>query len=175
MRWSKLKQRIEEGFANSVRGRVEIWTTRYRHAHDQEGEAWITIDGERLHSMGTMRFYNDEWEAIGRPDYSAGERPLRAWGEVEAELNAKGSMGLWSVNTALFNYLSLPIEEVLSSDVALVRGIGMLDRRLGKRRLIGIDTSNSPDFVQELHRFRCEAERVELRRPPLIAEAGRPI
>lgn len=44
MKWSELKKRIEEKFAESVHGRVEVWATRYRHAHDQEGEAWITFD-----------------------------------------------------------------------------------------------------------------------------------
>jgi hypothetical protein len=160
MRWSKLKQRIEDGFAQSVRGRVEIWTTRYRHAHDQEGEAWITIDGQRLHSMGSMTYFIEEWKMQGRPDYRAGERRARPLHEVKDALHAKGAMGLWSVNSALFDYLSMSIEDVLSSDVALVRGIGMLDRRLGKRRLGAIDTSLSPLFVNELYRFRCDCEDV---------------
>ncbi|WP_137109530.1 hypothetical protein [Rhodobacter sp. SY28-1] len=165
MRWSKLKQLIEDGFADSVKGRVEIWTTRYRHSHDQEGECWITIDGVRLHSMGSMRFFIDEWEAQGSPNFMVGEKTRKRTEDVEAELHAKGSMGLWSVNSALFDFLSKPIEEVLSSRVALVRALGMLDRRVGKRRLAVLDTSDAPEFVRELHRFRCAVERIRL--PPL--------
>ena len=48
MKWSQLKKRIEESFADSVRGRVEVWNTRYRRAHDDAGEAWITIDKQRV-------------------------------------------------------------------------------------------------------------------------------
>lgn len=54
MMWSKLKSRIEAGFADCLKGRVEIWNTRYRGAHDQEGEGWITSHGERIHSMSSL-------------------------------------------------------------------------------------------------------------------------
>jgi hypothetical protein len=56
MRWSKIKKRIEDTFADSVRGRVEVWNTNYRKAHDQAGEAWITIDKKKVHSMGSLTF-----------------------------------------------------------------------------------------------------------------------
>jgi hypothetical protein len=161
MRWTKLKQRIEEGFADSVRGRVEIWTTRYRHSHDQEGEAWITLDGKRLHSMGSMSFFIEEWDAVGRPNYRAGERPKRSYDDVEPELHARGVMGLWSVNSTLFNYLSMSIEEILISENALVLGFGMLDRRLGKRRLAAWNTIKAAGFVQDLYKFRCACEEIE--------------
>ncbi|MFC7513559.1 hypothetical protein ACFQUU_00930 [Herbaspirillum sp. GCM10030257] len=48
MQWSQLKKSLEASFAESVRGRVEVWATRYRHAHEQAGEAWITFDKHRL-------------------------------------------------------------------------------------------------------------------------------
>ena len=56
MQWSQLKKRLESTFADSVRGRVEVWATRYRSAHDQAGEAWITFDKNRLVSMGTWTY-----------------------------------------------------------------------------------------------------------------------
>ncbi len=47
MRWSQLKKMIEATFADHVKGRVEVFVTRYRHAHDAAGEAWIVIGGKR--------------------------------------------------------------------------------------------------------------------------------
>ncbi|NQT88950.1 hypothetical protein HQ560_19435, partial [bacterium] len=51
MKWSKLKSQVEGMFADSVRGRVRLHSTRYRKAHDQDGRAWITIDGREIVNM----------------------------------------------------------------------------------------------------------------------------
>ena len=37
------------------------------------------------------------------------------------------------------SYLLLSIDDILASENVLIRAIGMLDRRLGKRRLRGLD------------------------------------
>jgi hypothetical protein len=58
VRWSKLKQRLERNFAESLRGRVALHQTRYRECHDQEGEFWITLDGVRILSIGSMTALN---------------------------------------------------------------------------------------------------------------------
>ena len=51
MRWSKLRQRVEAMFAEGVRGRVELRTTRYEKAHDRFGRSWITVDGREVANM----------------------------------------------------------------------------------------------------------------------------
>lgn len=171
MRWSKLKQRVEECFADAVKGRVEVWNTRYRHAYEQDGEAWISVDGRRLHSISTQGFLKDEWIAKGSPDYRKGESSTRDRQEVVDDLHASGSMELWVANSALFDYLSMSLEDALASDIALIRAIAILDRRLGKRRLATLDTSQAPAFIQELYRFRCDCEGLR----PFDALATAPI
>jgi len=67
MRWSKLKQQLESRFAPSVRGRVELFQTRYRHAHDSLGEAWLTLDGIRAYSWGelnSLHAIHDAYETV---------------------------------------------------------------------------------------------------------------
>ena len=44
MQWSKVKKRVEATFADCVRGRVEIWATRYRESHDGE-RVWMRLEG----------------------------------------------------------------------------------------------------------------------------------
>ena len=158
MKWSKLKQRIEVGFADAVKGRVEVWSTRYRKAHDEFGEGWITVDGEKVHGIGSTRFLIDYWQESEQLSNQEGLSSLEAWGEAKRHLHAEGNMALWAFNAALFDYLSLPFDRILASEVALIRALGMLDRRLGKRRLAHMDTSAEPDLVRRLHRFRCECE-----------------
>lgn len=48
MRWSKLKNQLEDFICLPLKGRVEFWVTNYRKAHDQMGRAYITVDGKEL-------------------------------------------------------------------------------------------------------------------------------
>ncbi len=49
MMWSKLKQRIEERFADSLAGRVEVLSTYYRHGGwDNDGRGWLTFDRREI-------------------------------------------------------------------------------------------------------------------------------
>ncbi len=173
MRWSKLKQRIEDGLADSAKGRVEVWSTRYRKAHDQEGEAWITIDGQRVHSMGSLT-HLVEWYERSRElqkdrdclDYRDREQIdgyREAQIEVETQLRAEGVIPLWEFNDALFEYLNMSLEQVLRSDQMIVRALGMFDKRLGKRRLAFMDVSGEHELIQGFYRVRCALEGLRMR------------
>jgi|TARA_Y100000815_G_scaffold114790_1_gene103649 hypothetical protein len=172
MRWSKLKQRIEEGLADSAKGRVEVWVTRYRNAHDQEGEAWITIDGQRVHSMGSftymLRFYERSRELQKDRDCLDYWDPEKADGyyqaveEVETQLRAEGAIPRWEFNRALFDYLNMSLEQVLGSDQMIIRALGMFDKRLGKRRLASMNVSGEHEFIQGFYRIRCAFEGIRV-------------
>jgi hypothetical protein len=168
MRWSKLKQRIEDCLADCAKGRVEIWSTRYRNSHDQEGEAWITIDKERVHSMGSLThlvaFYERSKQLQGDRDcldYRDREKIkgyLEAQKEVETQLRKEGVIPLWEFNDALFEYLNMSLEQILSSDQMIVRALGMFDKRLGKRRLKTLDVSQEHEITRSFYRIRCAFE-----------------
>lgn len=170
MRWSKLKQKIEDGFADSVRGRVEVWSTRYRTAHDQEGEGWITIDRTRVHSMGTLTHWIESWDLAERlrkerdcedfrdPQKSAGY--YAAQDEADRQMQDKGRIALYQFNAALFDYLNLSLDEILVSERMIIRALGMFDKRLGKRRLKGMDMSGEAELVRKFHDVRCALEGI---------------
>lgn len=173
MRWSKLKQRIEGGFADCARGRVEVWGTRYRRSHDQEGEVWITIDKVRVHSMGTLT-YLVEWferstqlqerrDCLDYLDRTKLDGYRAAWEEVEQHLKQEGVIGQWEFNKALFEYLNMSIEQILHSDQMIVRALGMFDKRLGKRRLKSLNLSDEHKVVQSFYRLRCAFEGLTLK------------
>ena len=62
-------------------------------------------------------------------------------------------------------YLRLPIDDALKSDSPLVRGLAVIDRRIGKRRLRSLDAGPHEDsLVRELYRLRCEAEGISTTR-----------
>ena len=170
MKWSQLKIRIEGTFADSVKGRVQVWNTRYRRSHDQEGEAWVTIDKERVFSMGTYTYFlkcNQEADRLRAeqdctdfrdPDQKQGY--YGAWREAHKKAEDEGAYPLWDVNAALFAYLNLAIDDIVSSENPIIRAIGMLDRRLGKRRLAALDVKEEHSLVKLLHDFRCSAEGI---------------
>ena len=64
MKWSKRKKNVESFFADSVKGRIELRSTRYRGTHDEEGRGYITFDKEEIWNMCTLSFYSIEYERI---------------------------------------------------------------------------------------------------------------
>lgn len=61
---------------------------------------------------------------------------------------------------ALRDYPDSDIEKALGAADVVVRGLAMIDRRVGKRRLQRMDISNDAPFVQFLYRLRCEVENI---------------
>lgn len=166
MRWSKLKQRIEAGFAPSLQGRAAVHVTRYRGA--DEGEAWITFDKARVHASGTLEYLRarrdgaaalrarrgdaDSWQDGGIDAYNASER------DADAALERAGKMELRDFNAAMFDYLNMSIDDILTSDRTIIRAIGMLDARLGKRRLRAMDMTREAPLVARMHALRQTAD-----------------
>lgn len=169
MQWSQLKHRIEAGFADSARGRVEVWNTRYRRSHDHEGEGWMTIDKERVASFGSVTFMTAEFSAVTRLR-QAGSSVHEAYEITQDRQRAQGLMPLWGFNAVLFDDLNMPIDAILASDIVVVRALGMFDRRCGKARLRTMVPAPGHPLVQLCHRKRCEFEGIAPKGP-----AGPPV
>jgi hypothetical protein len=172
MVWSKLKARIEAGFAAPVRGRVALRATRYRRAHDEAGEAWITLDGERIASFADLTFLVES--SRRRAELCAeGLEGGSLYSAAERDVAARGVAALWDVKVALADYLNLSIDAILASESRVIRALGMLDQRLGKRRLRGMDVSADLPMVQAFHAIRCRLERIAPQ-PAKAAASGTP-
>jgi len=78
MRWSKLKQLVEDRMADSLQRRVEVHSTRY---YSGEGRGWITVDKREVANFSTLGFSRqtyhlaiDEsglsfWDLLDRNEY----------------------------------------------------------------------------------------------------------
>ena len=183
MKWSQLKKRIEDSMVDSIRGRVQIWSTRYRHAHDDEGEARITIDGKRIQSFGSLTYFIEHHhesqrvlEERGSPDWrdtSQRAEYHNAHRDADRRLAERGVLPLWEVNRLLFCYLNSGIETIMSSDNPLIRAIGLLDKRCGKRRLVAMNPAAEHPLVQTMYRLRCEVEGITKPEPSICGD-GKP-
>lgn len=136
MRWSKLKQQVEAMFAECVRGRVGLWTTRYEKAHDRFGRSWITVDGREIQNMSNYLACGDSI-ADGHPD------------RFDA-----GVFAGYDLPMAMREYLTLSIDAAVASPNPLIRALAVLDRRTGERRLSHMVLSDEVPVVRELLTFR---------------------
>lgn len=151
MKWTKLKQLIEGRFAPEASGRVQIHTTRYRHAHDHEGEFLVTLDGNKIYGSAYYQYLKARvtmCEDLGRVLSSADGQ------EIERKLRERGIADHVDLHRAMFESLNQPIQEMLADSRPLIRALGILDARCGKRRLSTLDDANEHELVRRVYQLR---------------------
>ena len=144
MRWSQLKHRVESMFADGVRGRVQLYTTHYRggssRIHGFERHSWITIDSKPVVNM-----HRHQSAAGIYPDHGDPRR---------FEI---GVYTWWDLPAAAWEYLNMSIDDAMASENTVIRALAVLDKRLGRRRLVTFDPSSETPLVSTLLRFRLQA------------------
>jgi hypothetical protein len=161
MQWSQLKKRIEAHFAESVKNRIKIGSTSYHHAHDQLGRSWIEIDGKEIINMC---YYKFEVERYKRYQVNEGDRE-----QIAQNLNENNLFSQNDWHSALNDYLNLSIDSIRKSEKPLIRALGMLDARLGKRSLHKINIDSEHDLVKRLFFLRCDAEGLLSKKIDLVS------
>jgi hypothetical protein len=157
MKWSKLKQQIEDRFADSVRGHAAIHITRYGPGLSSTmTRGWLTWDGKEVLNFSTITWLQAErTEAANAP---AADTSL----VIHDRLQQRGIFSRFDLTDALETYLRLSIEDALSSPNQLICALAMFDRRVGKRRLeqLDIDATTHP-ILKQLYDLRCTAEHLD--------------
>jgi hypothetical protein len=156
MKWSKLKQQIEDRFADSVRGRAAIHITRYGPGLSSTmTRGWLTWDGKEVLNLSTITWL--QAERTEAANSSESDTSLA----IYKRLQQRGIFSRFDLTNALESYLNLSIEDAMSSPNQLIHALAMFDRRMGKRRLqqLGIDATTHP-FVKQLYDLRCSAEQL---------------
>lgn len=104
--------------------------------HDGIGRAYITVDGNEVYNMCTLKrdYYRQPKEGV----YSQVEF-LKATRE----------------------YLNSPIEVSIKSNNTIIKILAILDKRTGKRTLENLKEIiiDDEDIVQFFYRLRCDAEK----------------
>jgi hypothetical protein len=161
MQWSQLKRRVESMFADTLRGRVAVHSTTYHQWNDSRdaGRVWMTIDGREVLTLCSnyRELYPTMPAALVKQLQRLGISSAPGNGGP-ADLRDKLVLSRREVHQLMFGHLSLSIDEVLASDHPFVRGLGMLDRRVGKRRLAALRKKEQHPWPRLLLDLRCEAE-----------------
>lgn len=154
MKWSKLKKTIEDKFADSVRGRVCLYVTRYTSGSYYMVRGWITVDKTEIANFSTPD--NSNKYGWNTPDINEripeGERTEGL--DVE-----KGEFSRYDFMNACWDYLNININDALTSENPIIRSFAVLDSRTGKRRLDLIDKENQHPLVLKLLLFRLDCEK----------------
>lgn len=170
-RWSKFKKQITELLCDEFKKRIGIYATIYRGTHDQRGKVWLELDKKVIFEANSLEweieFYglsNEIRQINNCTDYTnenQSEGYYSAYDEAEEILVKKHKMDEFQFYKALTSYLNSPFEESLQSNNDIVRILCLLDKRLGKRRLLKmVIKKDDCEAVKILYSERCKILRI---------------
>lgn len=157
MMWSKLKQTIEGRWADSIRGKIHIYATRYTIGSHWMARAWLTLDGEEIANFSTPDNYNRfGWDTPEMNDrVPSAER-------TEGAAVEKGEFSRYEFFDSCWIYLNQDIKASQTSDNPIVQAFSILDKRTGKRSLKQLSSNEYHPLVKKLLDLRMGLEGVRL-------------
>ena len=157
--WSGMRKKLErEYLAESLRGHIQYYATSYRKSHDHEGRAAIRYDGKEI-IKGC--YWNNWMKARLFPRDEKWERRMAVENAYMDDVALKlGVFDQRCFYRAFEEFEHQRIEESLVSDNLIIRIFAILDRRIGKRRLLLMQETinDEPEMFQEFFAIRAKAE-----------------
>jgi hypothetical protein len=167
MSWSKVKQNLESFLSPALVGRVEYRATGYRYLPDKAGICYIAVDKKNVLDMGdktnTIRWYQSELEIkqdstirvpVDNEELAAIReetkglvpedrllvmaRGRKLTGLAKDLMAAQAALGKSNFAVTANQFLSMPIEESLESNDMVLNILALIDKRVGKKRLLNM-------------------------------------
>lgn len=157
--WSGIRNKLEtEYMALSLRGHIQYFATTYSKSPDHEGRAAIRYNGKEIIKGN---YWNQYLKAHLFPKDDTYDRRMR-----ESFLfidNTALELGVFDQRCfyqAFDEFDNQSIDKSLPSDNLIVRIFAILDRRVGKRRLLSMRElmENQPSVFQEFYAIRMHHE-----------------
>jgi len=159
--WSGIRKRMEsEYLAESLRGHISYFATSYSKSPDHEGRAAIRYDGKEVIKGG---YYQNWTKSESFPKDEKYERRMsQEFAYMDDTAIKLGVFDQTCFYRAFDEFDNQSIEKSLCSENLLVRIFAVLDRRVGKRKLISMKESieNEPDSIKEFFAIRMNAEGI---------------
>lgn len=157
--WSGIRKKLEsEYLAESLRGHIQYYATSYNKCPDHEGRAAIRYDGKEI-IKGC--FWNNWMKADLFPkDEKYAKRMSTEMAYMDDTALKLGVFDQRCFYEAFAEFDNQSIEESLKSDNLIVRIFAVLDRRIGRRRLILMKETiaDEPEIFREFYAIRAKAE-----------------
>lgn len=167
--WSGIRKKIEnEYLAESLRGHIQYYVTTYSKSPDHNGRASIRYDGKEI-IKGSYWINNQKIDSFLESKKSEKDPNVRKpfvdyipyVSEVDTVDDTAIKLGIFD-QTSFYQAFSIfdnqSIEDSLKSDNLIIKIFAILDRRVGKRRLI--DIQKESDIFKEFYYIRAMAEKI---------------
>lgn len=167
MSWSKLKQQLEGFLSPALDGRVEYRAPGYRYLPDKSGICYITVDKKNILNMSDktnpIRWYQTELEIKNDPDIQIPitndeieavrkdtkgtvpedrliviARSRKSTEHAKELMAAQAALSKSNFTVVANKFLTTPIEESLESSDILLNVLALVDKRVGKKRILGM-------------------------------------
>lgn len=162
MTWSGIRKRLETEFlAESLRGHIRYYCTTYSKCPDHEGRAAVLLDGREI-LKGS--YFDYEWR-VGKLacELCDLEHSYReSYKTADNAVLRDGHFDQRCFYNAFDEFSTQSIEESLSSENAIVRMFAVLDRRVGKRRLVKLaeKIAGESEWLRTFYMIRLRAENI---------------
>ena len=160
-RWCTIRNKLEnEYLAESLRGHIQYYATSYSKSPDHEGRSAIRLDGKEI-IKGC--YWNNWTKAHLFPKDDTYEKRIEI--EMAYMDDTAIKLGIFdqrSFYEAFRVFDNQSIEESLKCENLLVRIFAILDRRVGKRKIIAMKETiaNEPETFREFYSIRAGAENI---------------
>ena len=167
MSWSKLKQQLEGFLSPALQGRVEYRATSYRYLPDKAGLCYISVDKRNVLNMSDIstqiKWYKTELEIkndlashmpVNAEDIEVVRNSIKGTvpedrliiiardrkitGYAKELLAAQTSLSKSNFIVVANQFLSTSIDESLEGDDILLNIFALVDRRVGKKRILNL-------------------------------------
>lgn len=157
--WSGIRNKLEtEYLALSLRGHIQYFATTYSKSPDHEGRAAIRYNGKEIIKGN---YWNQYVKAHLFPkDDTYEQRMHESFPFVDNTALELGVFDQRCFYQAFEEFDNQSIDKSLVSDNLIVRILAVLDRRIGKRRLISMRDfmEEEPPVFQEFYAIRIHHE-----------------
>lgn len=162
--WSGIQNKLEHDYlCPALRGHIQYFATSYSKSADHEGRAAIRVDGVEVLRSNYYTYFENVWTRfhhLRSTTLKDSDSAKEAINQAHAFALDQGTFDQKVFYQAFGIFDNQSIEKSLVSENPLVRIFALLDRRLGKRRLLALEESMERElpWVRAFYVIRMQAE-----------------
>lgn len=164
--FSGIRAKLEkEHLAPSLQGKIQYFAASYSKCPDHEGRAAMRLHGKEILKSSYYEYCMAEQKAHNEINKNKIDLTLQERCKlVRQTVLDGGNFDQRDFYNAFQEFDNQSIEMSLKSSNPIVRMFAILDKRVGKRRLISLNSSMKNELVwlRMFYRIRCEAENITL-------------
>ena len=162
--WSGIRSKLENDYlCPALRSHIQYFATSYSKSADHEGRAAIRMDGVEVLRSNYYTYFENVWTKfhhLRSTTLKDCDSAKEAIDRAQAYALEQGTFDQKVFYEAFGIFDNQSIEKSLVSENPLVRIFALLDRRLGKRRLLALEKSMEQEleWVRAFYVIRMQAE-----------------